>query len=206
MTIWIQITAGRGPDECCLAVAKVASLLALQAREAGTCLTILENVEGARSGTYQSVVFTTEVMPEWLQPWLGTIQWVCTSPYRPGHLRKNWFVAVHVLQQPEGQVWRPDDVRVDTFKASRPGGQHVNKTASAVRATHLPSGIMAIAQEGRLQYDNRRLALDRLKRRLQLQAEQARNNARKHLRGKHDNLERGNSVMVFSGPNFNRVI
>ena len=204
MSIWIQITAGRGPSECCLVVARVAAMLALQAQELGAPLHILEQVDGDRKGIYQSVIFLLDDhdAPLWLKSWLGTIQWVSTSPYRPQHRRKNWFVGVQVLQQPAAGQWSRDDVRIDTFKASGPGGQHVNKTESAVRATHLPSGLVAIAQDGRSQHENRQLAVERLKRRLQLQVEQVQNNARHQLREKHGSLERGNSVRVFSGPDF----
>ena len=68
----------------------------------------------------------------------------------------------------------------------------MNKTETAVRATHLPTGIVAIAQDGRSQYENRQLAMERLKRRVQVGNEKAQNDARARLRYKHDNVERGN--------------
>lgn len=58
------------------------------------------------------------------------------------------------------------EVRIDTFRASGPGGQHVNKTSSAVRITHLPSGVVVIAQDSSSQYRNRKLAFERLIERL----------------------------------------
>lgn len=59
------------------------------------------------------------------------------------------------------------EVRIDTFRASGPGGQHVNKTSSAVRITHLPSGVVVVAQDSRSQFRNRTLAFNRLVEKLQ---------------------------------------
>lgn len=59
-------------------------------------------------------------------------------------------------------LWRPDEVRVDTFRASGPGGQHRNKVASGVRLTHLPTGLVVTATEDRSQHVNRGVANQRL--------------------------------------------
>lgn len=207
MSIWIQITSGRGPAECCKVVTHIASLLRLEAEAAGAAIQLLEEVPGDHDDTHHSIVFTisADQVPPWLQGWLGTIQWIGTSTYRPHHRRKNWFVGVQVIHQPPAEQWNRADVRIDTFRASGPGGQHVNKTESAVRATHTPSGVYVVAQEGRSQHENKALALERLKRKLQAREETTQSALRKQLRDQHDELERGNPVRVYSGESFTRV-
>jgi peptide chain release factor len=167
---------------------------------------LIEQIEGESPNTHYSIIFSVgsdEV--SWLDPWIGTIQWTSTSPYRATTRRKNWFVAVQILEQPLQQDWRPSEVQIDTYRASGPGGQHVNKTETAIRATHLPTGIVAIAQDARSQYENRQLALERLKRRIQVGNDQARNDARRQLRDKHADVERGNPVKIFAGPEYSLV-
>jgi peptide chain release factor len=129
--------------------------------------------------------------------WRGTVQWIARSPYRPEYKRKNWFVGIEVLEPVEETRFHPRDVRWETMRASGPGGQHVNRTESAVRVTHLPTGVQATAAEERSQHRNRRLALARLAGKL------AQANARQHGEARekrwraHQALTRGNPVRVF---------
>ncbi len=205
MTIWLQISAGVGPDECCLVVAKVAGLISGEAKLNQTELQLIEAVEGKKTGTFQSILFSLdcEAVPTWLQPWMGSIKWVGTSPYRPNHGRKNWFVGVQVLQPPESFDYKLSDVRIDTCRASGPGGQHVNKTDSAVRATHVPTGLVAISQDARSQSRNRNLAIERLMRKLQAVDEGRAANSKLRLHNQHSKLERGSAAKTFEGKGFN---
>jgi peptide chain release factor len=206
MNIWIQITSGRGPIECRAVVTRVAAMILAEAKDNSAVVQLIEQIEGGIPNTHYSIVLSAKSNElSWLRPWIGTIQWTSNSPYRTDTRRKNWFVAVQIIEQPKSQELQFSDVRIDTFRASGPGGQHVNKTETAVRATHLPTGIVAIAQDGRSQYENRQLAMERLKRRVQVGNEKAQNDARAQLRYKHDNVERGNPVKVFSGPEYNLV-
>ena len=75
-------------------------------------------------------------------------------------------VAVLPKARPVDIEIRPEDIRIDTYRASGPGGQNVNKTSSAVRVTHIPTGMIVASQEGRLQQDNRELAMTILRSRL----------------------------------------
>ena len=84
----------------------------------------------------------------------------------PHHKRKNWFVGIDVLEPVDETGFNVKEVRWDTMRASGPGGQHVNRTESAVRVTHLPTGVRATAMEERSQHRNRKLALARLKKKL----------------------------------------
>lgn len=197
---WLQISAGLGPDECCLVVAKVAKLISAEARNKNTELQLLEAVEGKRAETFQSLLFamTESEIPDWLHDWVGTIKWIGSSAYRPNHRRKNWFISVQIIEPPAEIDFQLKDVRIDTCRASGPGGQHVNKTESAVRATHIPSGLVAVSQDERSQSGNRRLAIERLKRKLQVVNESEQAGARKLLQQQHTNLERGSAVKTFT--------
>ncbi len=205
MSIWVQVTSGRGPVECCWAVTRVALALERDAAAAGCQLQWLEPSADDVPDTNHSIVFSLagDKVPAWLQSWLGTVQWIGNHSSRPNHKRKNWFVGVEVLEQPETAKYNLDkDVRVETFRSSGPGGQNVNKVASAVRVIHLPTGVTAEAQDQRSQHQNRSLAFERLKRRLQDADERKHSSARRELWSQHNQLERGNPVKVFRGPKF----
>jgi peptide chain release factor len=129
--------------------------------------------------------------------WRGTVQWTARSPFRPEHKRKNWFVGVEILEPADETRFNPNDVRWETMRASGPGGQHVNRTESAVRVTHLPTGVQAIAMEERSQHRNRKLALARLLQKLNEIGRRRHDDAREERWRAHQELERGNPVRVF---------
>ncbi|HRD77458.1 MAG TPA: peptide chain release factor-like protein, partial [Hyphomicrobiaceae bacterium] len=119
--------------------------------------------------------------------------------------RKNWFVGVDLVGMPSGRGSRRIDARDVTFSTMRAGGaggQHVNKTESAVRALHRPSGLVAEAREERSQHMNRRLALARLADLLARGVAAAAAEADRSRWTEHDRLERGNPTRTFQGPDF----
>jgi len=210
MSIWIQISAGQhGPRECQLAVTKAARALEQEGLAAGAKLIWRE--PDPRSGDVpdlnHAVVFSLvgTAVPSWLQSWLGTIKWECKSPFRPTHGRRNWFVSVNVITAPERGNWDLKDVKVETFRASGPGGQKVNKTDSAVRLIHVPTGISVEAQDERSQHQNRRLAEERLRKALKVLDDGNYNDAVRSLWRQHHMLERGNEIRTYAGPDFVRV-
>ena len=95
-------------------------------------------------------------------------------------------------------------MRIETLRASGPGGQHVNRTESAVRVTHLPTGLSALAQEERSQHLNRRLALARLAHRFDERAETQTRAAETTRWRQHTQLIRGNPVRVYRGADWTR--
>ena len=132
-----------------------------EAQAAGIAFEVLNCVDteaGCKSALLRS---DSDGAALWVAPWLGTIQWTFTSPFRPLHKRKNWFVA---LQRCEVPAALPTDgeIRFQACKASGAGGQHVNTTDSAVHATHLASGLSVKVSTERSQHANKRLARELL--------------------------------------------
>lgn len=206
-TIWLQVSAGRGPAECEWVVGQLVPRLSEELVAQGLSVEEIARTSGEHGGDARSILLRVSG-PEASAPvksWLGTIQWIGTSPYRPHHGRKNWFVSVAAFEEPAADHWKTHELRMDTLRASGPGGQHVNRTESAVRVTHLPTGLSAIAQEERSQHLNRRLALARL---ANLFAERADTKMREEMTTRwqqHTQLIRGNPVRVYRGKNWTPV-
>ena len=206
---WVQITSGHGPAECELAVNHVLECLLKEAVHLSLTVEVLEKVPGEKDGIYQSVMLSINGigLPLFLKQWQGTVQWVCESPYRPTHKRKNWFVGVNVLEALEfHKDINISDLRFETMRASGAGGQHVNTTDSAVRVIHVPTGVTAFAQEERSQHMNKKLALARLVAAFDERSAAARSEKNHEKRNKHYELERGNSIRVFVEKDFKEKI
>jgi len=172
----IQITSGRGPEECWKVVARVLELLLKEAKAEGLGAEVVKTIPGHLNGTLLSalVVVKGKTAESFISKWEGTVQWISASPYRKHHKRKNWFVGVIAFDISKTVEWNDNEVVYESLRASGPGGQHVNKTESAIRAKHAPSGITVVASERRSQHQNKAEALQRLKNKVkQWQVEQA---------------------------------
>lgn len=206
--VWMQITSGRGPVECQLAVAHLVRVVRAEAAVAGVAAEVLDVREGAVRSGYLSALLRLEGdgVAAFAARYAGSVQWVCPSPIRPRHRRKNWFIGVDVFAVPQATstTLKPADVVFEAMRAGGAGGQHVNKTESAVRATHRPSGLVVTAREERSQHQNRRLALARLADLLAAGAQAQRASQDAQLWAQHDTLERGRAVATFIGPDFVR--
>jgi peptide chain release factor len=134
---------------------------------------------------------------------IGTIRWVGASPFRPLHKRRNWFVGVAPAPTAEDlPELRDEDIRYQTMRASGPGGQHVNKTDSAVRATHLPTGLTAFSQEQRSQLANRKVARLKLAMLFDAQRQDGAAATKRGMWSQNHDLERGNAVRTYRGERF----
>lgn len=203
--ILLQLSAAQGPEECALAVAKALRRLLEQAMVQRVEVRVLEEEAGARQGTLRSVLLAlsgeqAEVLAD---AWSGSLQWICVSPYRPSHRRKNWFFGGARFAAPPANL--ESQIRFETLRSSGPGGQHVNTTDSAVRATHLASGISVKVQTERSQHANKRLALLLIARKLAEQHEQAQGQLRAERRLFHYQVARGLPNRVFRGERFEPV-
>lgn len=209
MNAWIQLTSGRGPEECRLAVSKLMIVFQKECEEHKHTVDLIEAIESeSYKGAYKSVLLSVSgnQLEQSLKSWEGTIQWIIESPYRKKHRRKNWFVGVNIFLPPnEGASLSTNDIRYEAIKASGPGGQHVNKTSSAIRATHLPTGLSTLAQEERSQLMNRKLATARLTKLISGIKKEQRNSLQTQIWHHHDNLERGNPVRTYKGKQMKRI-
>ena len=187
--VYLQITSGRGPAECCRVVALVLERIVRQAQASGLKVEMIEREVGPVNRTLLSATIALQgtASGELADEWEGTVQWIAQSPYRIYHKRKNWFVGVHSFVLSESQEATERDFRYETLRASGPGGQHVNKTESAIRITHL-------------QWQNKKLATERLLVKLSSWTmEQAMIQAQENW-SNHNHLQRGNPVKVIREP------
>lgn len=196
--IYLQITSGRGPAECCRVVALVLEKILIHARKLGLTAEVIEREEGEMNRTLFSAIICLEgcKIDEIANEWEGTIQWIAQSPYRIYHKRKNWFVGINTFTPSELNEIDTKHITYQTLRSSGPGGQHVNKTESAVRATHIPSGLSVAASDQRSQSQNKKLATERLLVKLSAwNVEQIMQEAQENW-DNHNNLQRGNPVKV----------
>ena len=204
-TIWLNISAGSGPEECAHAVALTVQALQqeiMNQPELGIKIIIVESEPAREKGNIRSALIKIEGegINDFINSWTGVIQWIWQSTYRPHHKRKNWFVQVKPYTEPEsGDLFSVSDVRFETAKAGGPGGQYVNKTETAVRAVHVPTGKSTVAREERSQLMNKRLAIARLASMIIEEQEDKQRQSRSDLRHSHWELERGNPIRVYNG-------
>lgn len=200
-TTILHITTARGPLECQLAAGKILGALLSDLRAKGLQTEIRDRIPGQENGTIlsASILVSGINLRQIVQPWLGTIQWIQKSPYRPNHGRKNWFVGVFEMMMPAGAVCKEDELVFQAVRSSGAGGQHVNKVSSAVRAIHPPTGTMVFVQESRSQMQNKKIARERILKKLEKLQLQQLIDAVNQKWSQHHELERGNPVKTFSG-------
>ena len=93
----------------------------------------------------------------------GSLLWIGKSPFRKFHKRKNWYIEIFAFNTPNAYKLKDEDICFQTTKSSGPGGQHANKTESAVRAIHKKSGLSICIQDSRSQFQNKKIATNKLK-------------------------------------------
>ena len=192
----VQISSGQGPAECGLAV----GLFYRQLQKEGRDIRLIQSVRAKGGKGYSSILFETE---EDMRELEGSVLWICRSPFRPKHRRKNWFIDVSVLEQlPDTQG--DMKLRFETFRSKGKGGQHVNKVETGVRVIHVPTGISVVSTEARSQHMNKKLAMNRL---CDILPDMELDNRRREKElawMEHTRLERGNPVRVYEGMDFIR--
>jgi peptide chain release factor len=195
----MQITSGKGPAECERVVAQLLRKIRKAAEREQLSVKIIELVPGKPDDTLLSALIRIrgEGVASFCKTWEGTVQWIAQSPFRKNHKRKNWFAGITVHDVSAFPEWNEKEVAYQTMRASGPGGQHVNKTESAVRATHVPTGISVTASEERSQMMNKKAATERLKNKLISRHVEESNKQAKSQWMEHHSLERGNAERVF---------
>ena len=134
--------------------------------------------------------------------WIGTIQWIGQSNYRKNHKRKNWFIGVTEIEDAYELELKDSEIKYQAIRSSGPGGQHVNKVSSAIRAIHIPTGIQVVAMDRRSQHQNKKLAKQRLQERVTHQNKENYKTSIKNQWENHQKLERGNPIKKITGSNF----
>lgn len=199
---YIQITSGRGPVECCRVVVLVMQKIIEQAKSLGFNTEIIEHEDGPQDGCMFSATLSVacEDIAPFIKEWEGSVLWVAQkNPFRPWHRRKNWFVGIHFFKPMEYNKTDEHDIVYETLRSSGPGGQNVNKVETAVRATHLPSGLSVLASDMRTQVQNKKLARERLVIKLLVMEEEKQMRQTHDVWMNHNTLERGNPVKRFKG-------
>ena len=197
----LHLTSGKGPAECRWVVARLAEAFADEAARIGVTCEVLDAQDELPASLLMRV--SGDGALAFVRERTGTVLWIGESPFRPRHKRRNWFVGVALAPMPEDVPdLRDSDIDFQAMRASGPGGQHVNKTDSAVRATHRPTGLVATAQEQRSQHANRKLAKLKLAMLLDERRSGASDDVRHEQWSVHQQLERGNPVRIYTGPKF----
>jgi peptide chain release factor 2 len=132
----------------------------------------------------------------------GVHRLVRLSPFDAAHRRHTSFAAVDIIPEVEegdavGVELKPDDLRIETFKSGGAGGQYVNKTESAVRVIHLPTGIVVASQQERSQAQNRDVAFKILRAKLAVRAAEERDQKLAELRGERQANEWGSQIRSY---------
>jgi peptide chain release factor 2 len=155
------------------------------------------DVAGIKSAT---VKFTGEYAFGWLRTEIGVHRLVRKSPFDSGGRRHTSFCAVFVSPEIDDDIdieIDPSDLRIDVYRASGAGGQHVNKTESAVRITHLPTNTVVQCQNGRSQHQNKASAMKQLKSKLFELEVQKRNVETKELEDSKSDIGWGSQIRSY---------
>ncbi|MDQ2965154.1 MAG: peptide chain release factor 2 [Chloroflexota bacterium] len=162
---------------------------------------IVDQTEGEQAGLKSvTVQIDGRSAYGWLRAERGVHRLVRISPFDAQKRRQTTFALIEVLPEADDDVaielnW--DEIRVDTFRSQGAGGQHVNKTDSAVRLTHVPTGIVAQSQNERSQTQNREMAIKVLKSRLLERALEEKEAETRKLKGEHVEAGWGNQIRSY---------
>ncbi len=197
----ISINAGAGGTESCDWVDMLSRMYGRWAEQHGYGWEIIDRTPGEQAGSRGLTACVTGPNAYGrLRGERGVHRLVRISPFDAASRRHTSFASVDAIPEVEEAdevEINPDDLRVDTFRATGAGGQHVNKTDSAVRMTHLPTGIVVSCQNERSQHKNRASALRVLKARLLELQRQEQEKKLAELRGEQTEIAWGHQIRSY---------
>jgi peptide chain release factor 2 len=198
---FLDIQAGAGGTEAQDWAAMLLRMYLKWADAHGIKTEIIDQSDGEVAGIKGATVeMTGDYAYGWLRTETGVHRLVRKSPFDSGNRRHTSFASVFVSPEVDDDIdieINPADLRTDVYRSSGAGGQHVNKTESAVRITHIPSGIVVACQGERSQHKNRSTAMKQLKAKLYELEFNKRNAAAKVLEDSKSDVSWGNQIRSY---------
>jgi peptide chain release factor 2 len=198
---FLDIQAGAGGTEAQDWAQMLLRMYLRWGEERGFRCEIIDSNPGEVAGMKSaSVHFEGEYAYGWLRTEIGVHRLVRKSPFDSGNRRHTSFASVFVSPEIDDDIAievNPADIKMDVYRSSGAGGQHVNKTESAVRLTHAPSGIIVACQNERSQHKNRATAMKMLKAKLYELEVNKRNAAAKVLEESKSDVSWGNQIRSY---------
>ncbi len=198
---YLDIQAGAGGTEAQDWAAMLLRMYLKWADQHGIKTEIIDQSDGEVAGIKGvTISMTGDYAYGWLRTETGVHRLVRKSPFDSGNRRHTSFASVFVSPEVDDDIdieINPADLRTDVYRSSGAGGQHVNKTESAVRITHVPSGIAAACQSERSQHKNRSTAMKMLKAKLYELEFNKRNAAAKVLEDSKSDVSWGNQIRSY---------
>ncbi|MBO5285472.1 MAG: peptide chain release factor 2 [Clostridia bacterium] len=197
----MTLHSGAGGTEACDWTEMLYRMYIMYAEKNGYRLIELDRLEGDEAGI-KSVSFKIEGLNAYgyLKAEKGVHRLVRISPFDANKRRHTSFASVEVMPEIEddGEIEiRPEELRIDTFRAGGAGGQHINKTDSAVRITHLPTGIVVSCQNERSQTQNKEMAMRMLMSKLIEKRESERLEKEQDIKGEIKKIEWGSQIRSY---------
>ena len=197
----VTIHAGVGGTEACDWAQMLYRMYTRFAEKKGFSVEVLDYLDGEEAGI-KSVTFQVNGLHAYgyLKSEKGVHRLVRISPFNAAGKRQTSFVSCDVMPDIEEDVdveIREEDIRIDTFRSSGAGGQHINKTSSAIRITHFPTGIVVQCQNERSQHMNKDKAMQMLKAKLYLLKQEENAAKAAGIRGEVTDIGWGNQIRSY---------
>jgi len=198
---FLDIQAGSGGTEAQDWAAMLLRMYLRWTERHGFAVDVLEESAGEVAGIKSATIHVRgEYAFGWLRTETGVHRLVRKSPFDSGHRRHTSFAAVFLSPEIDDDIeieLNPADLRVDVFRASGAGGQHVNKTESAIRITHIPTGIVVQCQNERSQHKNRATAMSQMRAKLYELEEQKRREQAQIVEDNKADIGWGNQIRSY---------
>ena len=197
----LRLNAGAGGTEACDWCGMLYRMYSRWAEKKGFALEVLDYLDGDEAGV-KSVTFQVngENAYGYLKSEKGVHRLVRISPFNAAGKRQTSFVSCDVMPDIKKDLdveINDDDIRIDTYRSSGAGGQHINKTSSAIRITHFPTGIVVQCQNERSQHMNKDKAMQMLKAKLYLLKQQEAEEKLSGIRGEVTDIGWGNQIRSY---------